>query len=193
MTHFRYLLFALLLLVTVSCGPRVVPPAIGPTEAPDEMETAAADVLKNPSIFQLIAADSLEGALDAGHLPDDVRSLFSTQLNETNSQFNLGTISFETWSITRNKIGLSLLEAEPNLTLSPGHQPIDKNKINTWLDAGQADLALDYLQNAGSKIAFLLKGRLTRVNQAYRRGIIPEEEANREKSRIKYAIITLAE
>ncbi len=193
MTHFRYLLFALVLLVTVSCGPRVTTTAIEPTEAPDEVKTAAADVLKNPSIFQLIAADSLEGALDAVHLPDDVRKLFSSQLNESKRQFSLGTISFETWSITRNKIGLSLLDAGPNLTLPPGHQPIDKNKINAWLDAGQADLVLDYLQNAGSKIAFLLEGRLARVNQAYKRGIIPEEEANREKSRIKYAIITLAE
>jgi ribosomal protein S20 len=126
-------------------------------------------------------------------LPDDVRKLFSTQLNENKRQFSLGTINFETWSTARNKIGQALLEADPNLTLSPGHQPIDKNKINAWLDAGQADLALEYLQNAGSKIAFLLEGRLTRVNQAYKRGIIPEEEANREKSRIKYAIITLAE
>lgn len=195
MTLYIRLLFTLCLLWSVACTPRVAPPlVVAPTEAPEELKVTKADTNTNLLVLQLIAADSLERALEVAAFPDDTRQLFRTQLNEAKSQFLLGTINYETWSISRNKIGYSLmLETKLNRDQLVSNQAIDKNKINTWLNAGQLSQALDYLQEYGVKDAFLIEGRLTRINRVSKEKMISDQEASQEKARILYAILSLTE
>lgn len=195
MTLYIRLLFPLFILGLVACKPRAATPlVVAPTEAPEDIKVAKADTNKSPLVLQLIAVDSLERALEVSTLPDDIRRLFRSQLDEAKSQFRLGTINYETWSISRNKIGYSLLlETKLNKDQLVGNQAIDKNKINTWLNAGQLSQALDYLQEYGIKDAFLIEGRLTRINRVNKENMISEQVASMEKARIKYAIISLTE
>ena len=195
MTLYIRLLFTLFLLWSVACTPRVATPlVVVPTEAPEELKVTKADTNTNLLVLQLIAADSLERALEVAAFPDDTRQLFRTQLNEAKSQFLLGTINYETWSISRNKIGYSLmLETKLNRDQLVSNQAIDKNKINTWLNAGQLSQALDYLQEYGVKDAFLIEGRLTRINRVSKEKMISDQEASQEKARILYAILSLTE
>lgn len=195
MTLYIRLLFPLFILGLAACKPRVATPlVVAPTEAPEDIKVAKADTNINLLVLQLIAADSLERALEVATFPDDTRQLFRSQLDEAKSQFRLGTINYETWSISRNKIGYSLLlETKLNKDQLVGNQAIDKNKINTWLNAGQLSQALDYLQEYGIKDAFLIEGRLTRINRVNKENMISEQVASMEKARIKYAIISLTE
>ncbi|MBK6903537.1 MAG: hypothetical protein IPH04_12245 [Saprospirales bacterium] len=119
--------------------------------------------------------------------------LFKDQFQRAHKDFSMGLTSFEDHAITLARIHYAILEYTPGETDAGNAAGVPKDQVRKLAEEGELEAALQMLLPAFEKDATLQLARLHSTEKYFQQGLVTEAEWSREKLKIKFAILELAE
>lgn len=176
-----------LLVICMNCGHAQLP-----TSGQGQTTTATIPSLREQIYSQVREGNTLE-ALDLLEKtnPQDAQ-LLKTQFERAHEDFSRGLIGFDDLSMTLARLHYASLEMAPGEAAAE-KPAIPRDQVSTLAEAGELETALQLLLPAIEQDATLLFARLHSTGKYYQQGLVSEEQLERLKLNIKFAILEMAE
>ena len=123
--------------------------------------------------------------------PQEAR-LLKGQFERAHQDFSRGLIGFDDFAITLARLHYASLEMAPGEATAE-KPAIPRDQVRTLAEAGELEAALQLLLPVIELDATLLFARLHSTEKYYQQGLVSEEQLERLKLNIKFAILEMAE
>lgn len=119
--------------------------------------------------------------------------LLKAQFEQAHKDFSRGLIDFDDFAITLARIHFAIVEWAPGETTQATVATTSKNQVRELAEAGELEEALHLLLPAMEEDAILMLARLHSTEKCYQQGLIPEDQLDQLKLKLKFAILEMVE
>lgn len=169
-------------------------PAQSPSSQEAQVETVNTLPTLRAQIFRQVREGNTAEALDLFEKSNlqDAR-LFKAQFEKMHQDFSKGLIGFDDVAMTLARIHYAILEMTPGEAPAAEKTAISNEQIRKLAEEGELEEALHLLLPVIEKDATLLQARLHSTEKYYKQGLVSEEQLDRLKLNVKFAILELAD